>query len=112
MSKLNFWPFGGKPQVVNPDPEIVKSSILLMKETILNYVPTQTTSTLDNVVTYKVGTFCTLGDGKIIPDYTSGFTYFTCKTEEEAQKAYDFLVKNNGKSINTEVLKETVLPTK
>lgn len=118
MCKLNFWPFGGKPQVANPNDKIVKTSILLMKETILgfpysgnSYHPEIPDSTITQKVTFTVGMFSTLQDGRIVRNYNNGYSPIICKTIEEAEMAYEFIVKNNGKIENKETLKETIVVT-
>jgi len=119
MSKLNFWPFGGKPQMTNPNDVIVKTAVLLIKETILgypyignNFQSNSQNYTLQETVNFKVGTYNTYANGNIFPNYENGFLELSCKTIEEAETAYDFLVKNKGKLKNVETLKEIVLSTK
>jgi len=118
MSKLNFWPFGGKtPKAINPN-TTVKLSVLLIKETTIgysfsgnNFSPVPPDAVFEEIVKYRVGTYITLQDGSIIPNYLNGYLALECKTEEEAEKVYNFIVKNNGKIRSDEQLKETVLVT-
>lgn len=114
MGKLSTWLFGGKtPKVTKIEDRIVKTSIMIVKETVLNYGYKSTQEqNLDLVTSYKVGTYVTLDDGSFLPDYRSGYYSYGCKTEEEAQKAFDFLVLNKGKTVNSEILKESELPNK
>ena len=67
---------------------------------------------LQEFVRFKVGTYNTYSDGRIHPNYDNGFLELNCKTIEEAETAYSFLVKNNGKLNHEETLKETILLTK
>ena len=118
MGKLNFWPFGGKtPKATDPN-QTVKLSVLLIKETTIgysfsgnNFAPVSPDAVFEEIVKYRVGTFMTLQDGSIIPNYLNGYLALDCKTEEEAEKVYKFIVKNNGKIRSEETLKETVLVT-